>query len=56
VQAYQKGRGRRHHIGRVQSGMRKQATASPPFMANFMLDVPLASIPAVEMCLYEWNG
>jgi hypothetical protein len=22
----------------------------PPFMMNFMLDVPLASIPAVEMC------
>ena len=22
----------------------------PPFMMNFMLDVPLASMPAVEMC------
>lgn len=25
-------------------------TMRPPFMANFMLDVPLASVPAVEMC------
>jgi hypothetical protein len=25
----------------------------PPFMMNFMLEVPLASMPAVEMC---WAG
>ena len=29
---------------------------SAPFMANFMLPVPLASVPAVEMCWLHGRG